>query len=330
MRRLSLFALLPLVAAVATSFAACGEGASAPAPDASVAADASPLDATPASDARDPRADGPLDDASLDAGAPDGPDAGPRVTLDELPERAYPNGWLLATQGNSPANFGATTIAGASALTVFTDDPTGGGACASSLECTVSQCVATRCRQRVKQKSPRQDLGFGEYAWRVYVPTPTPADAQVSVGTFLYADDGHELDFECGPGTAAERASAALKHAGGAVGPAAAGEMLCHMTSQGGPASSSIVAVTANAFHTFAIALAKGASDRYRATWSIDGATFATADLAYGPADACDQYVAGRKCTFQAFVSVENLAFIGDTYPTARNEAHFDWFRATE
>ena len=30
---------------------------------------------------------------------------------------------------------------------------------------------------------------------------------------------------------------------------------------------------------------------------------------------------------FQAFVSVENLSFIGETYPTGRNVAYFDWFR---
>lgn len=333
MRHLSLPALAAFVASAALAIAACDRGGSAstPEPDAGVLADAAGVDGpTPGPDAAgiaDGATDAPTSDASSDAGGSDG---GPRVTLDEFPQRAYPNGWLLATQGSSPANYGTGAIAGSSTLVLFTDDVAGGGPCASTLECGVSQCVASTCRQRVKEKSPRQDLSFGEYTWRVYVPTPTPADAQVSVGAFLYADDGHELDFECGPGTAAARASATLEHAGGSVGPAAAGEMLCYMTSQGNPARSSIVALTANAFHTFAIALTKGASSRYRATWSVDGVAFAAADLAYGPADACHQYVAGRACTFQPFVSVENLAFIGDTYPTARNEAHFDWFRAAE
>ena len=69
------------------------------------------------------------------------------------------------------------------------------------------------------------------------------------------------------------------------------------------------------------------ASSHYAVTWKIDGVAVQTQQLTYGPADACEMYVAGRKCTWQAFLSMENLAFLGDTYPTVRNDVHFDWFQ---
>jgi len=179
----------------------------------------------------------------------------------------------------------------------------------------------------VKQKSPRLDFGFGAYEWRVFIPAFTPADAQFAVGAFVYADDAHELDFECGPGTAVARASATLEHLGGTTGAALAGEMLCYLTSQASPAISTAIALPAATWHTFALGMTPDASAHYAVTWSIDGVDVQTQQLTYGPTDACEMYVGGRKCTWQAFISTENLGFLGDTYPTARNDAFFDWFR---
>lgn len=309
---------------------------------------ASTSDAGPGpSDPADGAADGAsLDDASLDGAGADGPtdasaadasdadpdasDGGRRWTHYEFPETGYPNGWLVASQGNSPNNWAASSVGGTSTLNLFTEDPAGGISCMDNTACTASQCVGGTCRQRVKQKSPRLDFAFGAYEWRVYVPAFSPADAEISVGAFVYADDAHELDFECGPGTAAARASAALAHLDGTTGPALATDMLCYLTSQGNPAVSKAVALPVAAWHTLALVMTPDASGRYEVTWSIDGVALQTSALDYGPLDACDMYTAGRKCTWQAFVSTENLGFIGDTYPTARNDAHFDWFRYGE
>lgn len=309
-----------LVIAGATIAAACSNRDGA-VPDAGPGPDGGSTDAS-VNDA----ADGAAVDAALDA-ATDA-DADTRVwTHYEFPESGYPMGWLVASQGNSPNNWAAATSNGASTLNLFTSDVGGGISCVDSSACPASQCVGSICRQRVKQKSPRLDFGFGAYEWRVFIPAFTPADAQVAVGAFVYADDAHELDFECGPGTSAARGSATLEHLGGSTGPALAGEMLCYLTSQANPAISAPVALPAATWHTFALGMTADASAHYAVTWRIDGATVQTQQLTYGPADACDMYVAGRKCTWQAFISTENLGFLGDTYPTARNDAYFDWFR---
>jgi len=293
--------------------------------DGGTAADAS------ASDASVTR-DGGVEDADASAldGATDDADGGLRWTRYEFPETSFPNGWLVASQGNSPNNWASSTLGGVSTLSLFTNDPGGGGACADNSTCSASQCLNSTCRQRVKQKSPRLDLGFGDYQWRVFVPAFSPSDAQASIGAFVYADDAHELDFECGPGTTAARASATLKHLNGTTGSALGSEMLCYLTSQANPFVSTPVAVPTATWHTLELAMAPDASSHYTVTWRIDGVAVQTQQLTYGPADACEMYVPGRKCTWQAFVGVENLAFIGDTYPTARNGADFDWFQYGE
>jgi hypothetical protein len=305
MRRASM--LLLLVACETTPNATSTNDAGSPAsPDASepstdAATDAS-FDATADADAS----------AAADADA----DADAGWTHFEFPEQAYPNGWLVATQGTSPNNWGAATIASASSLNVFTNDPTGGGACSGQAQCAASQCVASVCRQRVKQKSPATTFGYGRYQWRVYVAPFVPADAQASVGAFIYADDTHELDFECGPGKNAARASGALKHLDGSTGAAAANEMLCYATSQANPFVSTPTAVPVATWHVFEIRLEQG-SGGYLAKWLVDDVVVESEQLAYGPTAA----------SFAAFVSVENLSFIGETYPTGRNDAYFDWFR---
>lgn len=324
------------VFALAVIGVACGKGNGGAGPDAGdvtdAATDGGSLDGASATDAGD-ASEGDAGDASAsdasDASDADA-DGGRRWTHYEFPETGYPNGWLVASQGNSPNNWAASSVLGTSTLNLFTEDPAGGIACVNNTVCAASQCVAGTCRQRVKQKSPRLDFAFGAYEWRVYVPAFTPADAQVSIGAFVYADDAHELDFECGPGTATARASAALDHLDGTTGPALATDMLCYLTSQGNPAASKAVALPVATWHTLALVMSPDASGRYEVTWSIDGTPLQTVALAYGPLDACDMYTAGRKCTWQAFISAENLGFIGDTYPTARNDAHFDWFRHGE
>jgi hypothetical protein len=299
-------------------------------PDGGLATDAGASDGAEVGDARADAADASasLDGDATDAGADAGFDAGADAwTHFEFPEMGFPNGWLVANQGNSPNNWEASSLLGVSTLNLFTHDVDGGGGCANNTACAASQCVGTACRQRVKQKSPRADFGYGRYQWRVYVPAFSPSNAQVSVGAFVYADDAHELDFECGPGTSTARTSATLKHLGGTPGPALVTDMLCYLTSQGNPFVSSPVALPTATWHTLELAMTSGVSSHYAVTWRVDGLDVQTQQLSYGPADTCEMYVLGRKCTWQSFVSIENLAFLGDTYPTVRNDAYFDWFR---
>ncbi len=49
------------------------------------------------------------------------------------------------------------------------------------------------------------DYADGTYYWRTYVPAIGPSE-QVSIGSWIYHDDHHELDFEVGPGKAEIRA----------------------------------------------------------------------------------------------------------------------------
>ena len=319
------------VALAGGACSAATDDAPSPAPSAdSGASDGSDAGSAGDGAAADGRArGGDAGDASaLDAGT-DAADADAGLTWlrYEFPETGFPNGWLVANQGNSPNHWGAASFAGASTLNMFTDDVGGGIACADNMGCTASQCVAGTCRQRVKQKSPRSDFAFGAYQWRVFVPARTPSDAEVSAGAFVYADDEHELDFECGPGTAAARSSVTLAHLDGTVGPALGAEMICYATSQANPFVSTPTAVPGNAWHTLELAMTPDANAHFTVTWRIAGVAVETKALTYGPADACEMYVAGKKCTWQAFISVENLGFIGDTYPTTRNDAHFDWFQ---
>lgn len=318
--------LLPAIAMASMVFWACSKNDAA-SPDGGLGTDAAAADGSVVdeggTDASMLDASNDAADASDDADA----DSGISWTHYEFPEMGFPNGWLVANQGNSPNHWAASSVGGVSTLNLFTNDVAGGTGCADSSTCAVSQCVAGTCRQRVKQKSPRLDFGFGLYQWRVYVPAFSPAGAQASVGAFVYADDVHELDFECGPGTTAARGSATLKHLDGTTGAALATDMLCYLTSQGNPVVSAAVALPTATWHTLELAMTPDASSHYAVTWKIDGVAVQAQQLTYGPADACAMYVAGRTCTWQAFMSIENLGFIGDTYPTVRNDAHFDWFQ---
>ncbi len=77
------------------------------------------------------------------------------------------------------------------------------------------------------------------------MPPVTPTE-QVSVSGFLYADDDHELDFECGYGAAAVR-SQVMPHLQGGSAVPGPGDLVCHLVSQAKPHSIVHVAVMAHA-----------------------------------------------------------------------------------
>lgn len=141
-----------------------------------------------------------------------------------------------------------------------------------------------------------QTFKAGIYTWRAYIP-PMKIGDQVSVGSWLYNDDHHELDFEVGPGTDKDRNTLRAK----------GGDAIVFITSQGNPFDQQKVLITEDAWHTFQIILKLNARKHYVVTWRIDGKDCFTRELHFG-----------EEHPFHIFCSVENLKFLGD-HPTTQN-----------
>lgn len=145
-------------------------------------------------------------------------------------------------------------------------------------------------QQRKKVRTVRQ-FGSGIYTWRTYISDLGETE-RVSIGSWLWNDDKHELDFEVGSGTSKERETLGL----------ASDEVIAYITSQDNPFVQQKVRIKKNTWHTFQIDL-KLANGKYFATWIIDGTAYAKQQLNYG-----EEY------PFHIFCSTENLKFIGDTW----------------
>lgn len=122
---------------------------------------------------------------------------------------------------------------------------------------------------RSKVHTNVRDYAAGEFTWRTYIPDITVGE-QVSVGSWIYHDDHHELDFEVGSGKTDIRQS---------VG-AAPDELLACMTNQDFPFKSGYTPIKPG-WHDFAIRLDVRPDGNYTATWSIDGDVKQTLDLQF-------------------------------------------------
>jgi len=150
------------------------------------------------------------------------------------------------------------------------------------------------CGARIKLFRPING-GYGVYRWVAYVPY-LESDAMVSVGMFLYKDDQHELDFECG---------------------GSRNQIVCYVTTQGNPYYSTVKGskdydpyYITPGWHVFEIVLVPAEEDNnnnnnYKVIWKIDNKIIKEKVLYYGPDDA----------RFRQYVSVENLRFIGSKAP---------------
>lgn len=154
---------------------------------------------------------------------------------------------------------------------------------------------------RTKMHTADGFYGEGVYRWRTYVPEIAAGD-QVSVGSWIYCDDEHELDFEVGYGTSAARSKAN----------AGEGQLVACMTCQAFPYKSGYVAIDPG-WHDFEIVLTVRKDGNYKAEWSIDGASKQTLDLKFGP-----------EYGFLIHCSVENLKFLGDHIATRNYTAYYD------
>jgi len=147
---------------------------------------------------------------------------------------------------------------------------------------------------RVKFYQEGLQGGYGTYNWKVYIPKPEDK-SQFSIGMFLYNDDNHELDFECGYGKNNPTGK----------------KVMCYMTSQNNPYSAGDVKEVKSGWHTFQLKL-EPENDQYFASWIIDGEVAKTLQLNYGD-----------EKKFRLYFSTENLAFIGDDVPHKINWAAF-------
>lgn len=156
-------------------------------------------------------------------------------------------------------------------------------------------------RKKIKTEAPKYTTG--RYTWKTYIPQMGEKD-QASVGSWIYCDDQHELDFEVGYGNAEVREKLN----------AAPDEMIAYMTSQDFPFTSVPKTIKAG-WHLFEIDLTTK-ENKYYITWIIDKKTMHEIQLQYG-----------TEVSFHIFCSVENLKFIGDQIPQQENYGLFDFVK---
>lgn len=197
-------------------------------------------------------------------------------------------GWITANQGNDPVNHasieGNIQCSDGKALKIF---------------------VNANTQQRKKIRTVQQ-YGSGLYTWRTYISDLGEVE-RTSIGSWLWHDDKHELDFEVGSGTAKERLALGLTK----------NEVIAYITSQDNPWLQQKVGIKKNAWHEFQIDL-KLVGNKYFATWLIDKQPYAMQQLSYG-----------EEIPFYIFCSTENLKFIGDTWPYQCNYGLWDYVSYT-
>ena len=160
-------------------------------------------------------------------------------------------------------------------------------------------------KERKKLKTKKQ-YGAGLYTWRTYI-SDLGTNERVSIGSWLWNSDKHELDFEVGSGTSKDRDL--LKTADD--------EVIASITSQDNPALHQQIKIKKNAWHTFQIDL-QLVGNKYFATWLIDGVKCAAQQLNYG-----------QEHPFHIFCSTENLKFVGDNWPYKDNYGLWDYVTYT-
>lgn len=156
---------------------------------------------------------------------------------------------------------------------------------------------------RKKIRTTSKKYTSGRYTWKTYIPQMGEKD-QASVGSWIYCDDQHELDFEVGYGTTEVRKKLN----------ASPNEMVAYMTSQDYPYTSVPVKIKTG-WHLFEIDLTIK-DNKYYATWIIDKEEKHKIQLQFG-----------NEISFYIFCSVENLKFMGDQIPQQENYGLFDFVK---
>jgi len=175
------------------------------------------------------------------------------------------------------------------------------------------QCVLEKGKLRIftragswdrkKVRTADKIYTTGRYTWKTYIPEMGKGD-QASVGSWIYCDDHHEIDFEVGYGKQAVREELG-------AGP---DEMIAYMTTQDHPFKSVPVKIKTG-WHIFEIDITL-VNGNYKVDWLIDKKIVSTVQQTFGTAFA-----------FYIFCSVENLKFIGDNLSTQENYGIFDYVK---
>jgi len=172
-------------------------------------------------------------------------------------------------------------------------------------------CIKTRANTYDRTKLHTDNLyQDGIYTWKTYIPTVGKGD-MTSIGSWIYCDDQHEVDFEVGYGTEDVRNKLHCS----------ANELVACMTNQAFPYKSKYVPITPG-WHEFTIKLdlydasGKGAMF-YEIHWLIDGVEKQTLKTEFGRSAA----------TFRIYVSVENLKFIGSHIASQDNVGRYEWVK---
>lgn len=191
------------------------------------------------------------------------------------------NGWEYAHQDNNPDN-----------------------------QCEINDGVMkiwTRAMSLDRKKITTQDMIYttGRYTWRTYISDVGVGD-QTSIGSWIYNNDEHEIDFEVGYGKKTVRDELGAQ----------SDDLVAYMTTQANPFKSVPVLIKAG-WHIFEIDLSLNNSN-YLVQWLIDGKVVSTVQQTFG-----------KEYPFRILCSVENLKFIGDTPASKDNYGLFDYVEYT-
>ena len=169
---------------------------------------------------------------------------------------------------------------------------------------TIKLSTKKGSKERVKIIFNKNNLTFGTYEWKVFVPKMKLKE-NCSIGAFLYADDRHELDFEIGSGNSSDRNKYKPKP----------NELLLFCSSQENPYSSFAFKLKDESWYSLKLKLTRGIKNDYLVKWYVNEKKIHELQLNYG-----------KKIKFEALCSLENIHFIGDKPTSVDNYTYFDSF----
>lgn len=145
----------------------------------------------------------------------------------------------------------------------------------------------------------KQQFKYGIFEWFVYIPQYDYGEI-TSVGNFLYIDDLHEIDWECGFGKLDIRKKLNISNDNT--------KSVCYMTTQStdGKTSntkdSSIISISGNQWYNLKIILSEYHQNYMMVNWKINDILIKTSL----------QYWNLSQSGFNALISLENLPFMGN------------------
>lgn len=165
--------------------------------------------------------------------------------------------------------------------------------------------IYTRAGSKDRKKVRTKDKLYttGRYVWRTYISDLGVGD-QSSIGSWIYSDDHHEIDFEVGYGSKEVRDSLNAQ----------SDDVVAYMTTQDNPYQSTQTLIK-KGWHLFEIDITS-VEGKYFVKWLIDGKIVSSVKQTFG-----------SEVPFYIFCSVENLTFIGDKPAGKDNYGLFDYVK---